>query len=620
MHYQRLAPVLLVVVSIGWLSGLAARTAREPLRPTLRRAEIESVSAVAGRVDRLLEDLWKSQDVSPAAPADELKVLKRLSLALHGTIPSLEEIRSFEADDRPHRLDRWTAAMLQDSRFVHYFGERLARAFIGVEDGQFVIFRRDRFTEWLRKQLRDQRPYDALVREVISASGVWTGKGEVNFITAAFANDEFDCNKLAARTVRTFLGQRMDCAQCHDHPFDVWTQEQFEGLTAHFAQVHLTLVGLQDQRGEQDDLPGHLAPGPGSSDLSEELQKKLRRLKLDLPKEPQVREVTPGAAWLIAPKDVDPTRVGGESLLLRLQSKTLTVASAEGEYFTENRETLHPRLVEPSVPFHPEWLGEGGSRRERLARWITHPQNRRFERAVANRVWGLMFGRPLLADRAVDDLPSPEDAEGEPLSEILDVLGRDFREHGCKLNRLIQVIAATRAFRCDSRASIDDAVISEMEQSWAVFPLVRLRPEQVIGAMLQANSLKTVDQNSHLFVRFLRLVREADFVREFGDPGENELSGRAGTIPQALLRMNGEFAHEMSAENPISAPARIARFSADDSSLVQNAFLACLTRRPTPDEEQYFVEQLQPGVEQPGGVVQDLFWTLYNSPEFSWNH
>ena len=120
--------------------------------------------------------------------------------------------------------------------------------------------------------------------------------------------------------------------------------------------------------------------------------------------------------------------------------------------------------------------------------------------------------------------------------------------------------------RTDRRVSADaEQQISDVQQQlelienrWAVFPLVRLRPEQVIGAMLQANHVTTIDQNSHLFVRALRFLREQGFVNEFGDPGEAELQDRVGTISQALLRMNGQLPRELTRAGPFSAPGRIA--------------------------------------------------------------
>jgi hypothetical protein len=279
-------------------------------------------------------------------PAEDLQVLRRLSLALHGTIPALEEIRQFEADQRPDRLEHWTRRLLADPRFAWYFAERLARAFVGNEDGQFVVFRRDRFVAWLSEQLQRNTPYDELVRTMISANGLWTGKPATNFVTAAVADGEIDENKLAGKTVRAVLGQRIDCAQCHDHPFASWKQQQFSGLAAFYGQVQTSLVGIEDKE----------------------------------------------------MKDGKPV-----------------------EFTMENRQSAEQQVVPVGVPFHPEWLPDEGSRRSRLAAWVTHPENRRFERAIANRVWALMFGRAL--SEPVDDLPDPTDDSHDPLA----LLGAAFR-------------------------------------------------------------------------------------------------------------------------------------------------------------------------------------------------
>lgn len=540
---------VLVVFGVTALTSWVARTPVKDLAPLLTTFDAVNLHQAVVAIDEEMQALWDAAGVAAAPPADDLVVLRRLSLALHGTVPSLEELRLFERDRRPDRLGYWISAMLEDRRFADYFAERLARGFVGVEGGQFLIFRRDRFLSWLSSQIRQHAPYDEMVRRMITGEGVWTGQGEVNFITGAFADGEFDPNQLTARTVRAFLGQRIDCAQCHDHPFDHWTQSQFEGLTAHYGQVKLSIAGI-----------------------------------IDRPRQ---------------------------------------------EYVVEDRVTLEKRTVAADVPFHPEWQGDRGTRREKLARWITHPENRRFERATANRVWGLMFGKPFARQRPVDDLPDPD---ADDSLRVLDLLGADFRDHGYDLRRLIQVIAGTRAFRMQSVHSLDEEIVTvesqpddqerpldRVREHWGVFPLVRLRPEQVIGAMLQANNIRTIDQNSHLFVRARRFFQENDFVKAFGDPGVDELDERAGTIPQALLRMNGSFAAELTKANPFFAPGRIAASSSTPEHVVKTVFLTCLTRPPTQEELEFF----KPWVEQQKSRaegVEDLYWTLLNSPEFSWNH
>ena len=133
--------------------------------------------------------------------------------------------------------------------------------------------------------------------------------------------------------------------------------------------------------------------------------------------------------------------------------------------------------------------------------------------------------------------------------------------------------------------------MQESERLWGVFPLNRLRPEQVIGAMLQSNSVKTIDQNSHLFTRAVRFFKENDYVKEYGDPGEAELEQRTATITQTLLNMNGEFARDMSQVSAFATPGTLSRFSPTNDALLDNAFLTCLTRRPTEVERTHFTSQ-----------------------------
>jgi hypothetical protein len=151
--------------------------------------------------------------------------------------------------------------------------------------------------------------------------------------------------------------------------------------------------------------------------------------------------------------------------------------------------------------------------------------------------------------------------------------------------------------------------------------MTRLRPEQLIGAMLQARSVRTIDQNSHLFVRATRFFQENDFVKEYGDLGENELDERTGTISQALLRMNGKLAADAVAADPLNASARLSNFSGSDANCLEGCYLVVLSRRPTQAESEYFLPQLaKAGANGRAKVVEDILWSLFNSPEFSWNH
>lgn len=531
-----LCVVALVITLVTWASS-------SPINHSSKAPEITEGSPFENtvkQVDQFFENQWSENDISASEFSDDLNQLRRLSLALHGTVPSLEEIREFERMEGNDRLERWTQKLLADRRFADYFSERLARAFVGTDQGQFIIFRRDRFKAWLSEQIEANTPYDELARTLISGEGLWTGDPETNYITAASADGNLDRNKLTGNTVRAFLGQRIDCAQCHDHPFDHWKQSDFEGLTAFYGQVEIELFGVR----QNEDL----------------------------------------------------------------------------KYEVEDRETLEKRVVSPEVPFLGECLPQEGTLREKLAAWVTHPQNRRFERASANRIWGLLFGVPYI--NPVDDLPAPTNLS-ESAPDVLDILGKDFRENGYDIKRMIQIIVASKPFHLSSQSeNKGPEQVERLTDSWAVFPLVRLRPEQIIGSMLQASSLKTIDQNSNLFMRGRRFFSEINFINEYGDLGSDELNDFPGTIPQALLRMNGEFAQDNGTASPLNSVGRIAGLDFSDEKRIETCFLVCLTRVPTSSEKDYFLKQYQATQNQNERVkvTEDLFWSLYNSPEFSWNH
>lgn len=548
---MRKLALLTLLVGTAALFWLVWTTAFPPIQATVKandnanNADSAREWEVSAQANEHLAALWEREGLTPADEADELTLLRRLSLALHGTIPSLEEIRRFESDGRDSRLDRWCVEMLEDSRFADYFSERIARTFVGTQQQPFLVFRRDRFKAWLSEQLKENRPYNEIVEAMIADQGLWTGTPSTNFITHSVVDEQVDEETLAGKTVRAVLGQRIDCAECHDHPFADWKQADFRGLAAFYGQVKLSPFGVED----------------------------------------------------------DPKR---------------------GYSITENEESVE---FEPRVPFGEAWRPNEGTSRKQLAGWCTHAENRRFARATVNRVWALMFGKAWSQGApyytAVDDLPDPEPrAAGDSPVTLLDLLADDFVEHGYDLRRLIRVIAASDAFRRSSRSSVeDDRELMRQVEHWAVFPLVRLRPEQVVGSILQASSIKTIDQNAALLTRVIRFVRENDFLREYGDLGDSELEERSGTIPQALLRMNGKLVQETTEPNPFTAPPRVTFAAADTETLIETSYLICLTRRPEPQEAEFFLSRWSDDdAPRPVARTQDLFWTLYNSPEFSWNH
>jgi hypothetical protein len=336
---------------------------------------------------------------------------------------------------------------------------------------------------------------------------------------------------------------RLDCAECHDHPFQPWKQSDFQGLAAFFGQTKQQFTGINDR---------------------------------------------------------------------------------DGEYEVEDRVTGEKRTIAPCVPFQADLLTAAGTRRQRLAAWVTHRDNRAFARVAANRLWAELFGRPLV--EPIDDIPSAGEAPA-----VLDILADEFVARGFDLRHLIRTIAMTESFQLDSRReasspdvdSVAAEITPEHEAAWAVFPITRMRPEQVIGGMLQAGSLTTIDYESHIVVRVLRITGQNDFIKRYGDLGEEEFSPQGGTIPQRLLMMNGKQLQDRIGEGPLTnATSQIASLAPTDEKAIETSYLAVLTRRPTPDESKYFEAVLASTTDKRSRNerLEDFYWCLLNSTEFSWNH
>ena len=244
--------LLLLVAVVQTAGSVEAPLTAAPEIPAQQRLD-----AAVQRLNQRFQQRWQQAGLQPVAQADDLTVFRRVSLALFGCVPALAEIRAFERDQQPDRLDRWIVRMLRDDRFGRYFADRLARSLTGVEQGPLFIFRRDRLRDWLAQQLLADAPWGQMTRDLIAAEGLWTDQPAANFLTIArMENEELDETKLAGRTVRAFLGQRIDCAQCHDHPFDpFWKQGHFEGFAAWYCQATVSLAGVTDFDRDKSQQP-----------------------------------------------------------------------------------------------------------------------------------------------------------------------------------------------------------------------------------------------------------------------------------------------------------------------------------------------------------------------------
>lgn len=504
---------------------------------------------MVARLDESFEVHWRDRDLQPVESVGSLQLARRLALGLTGSVPSLEEIRQIENRPEGEQLDWYLDHILADRRTSQYLAERLARSLIGVEDGPFIVFRRRKFVEWLSEQIYMNRRYDDLVKSMLTAEGLWTDHPAVNFFTRTIVPDSDS-----------------------SHPDPV----QLAGRTSR------ALLGMRiDCLQCHDDFMGSIYLGSS-----------------DHPVGGRQRDFHGLAAFFAET----------ENSLLGIRNN-LNAAS----YQTQLLGTEAEELIHPAVPFLPQLdPSTFDNSRHRLALWMTHPQNRPFARAIVNRVWALLLGRPLI--EPIDDIPL-----SGPFPSPLETLVDDFIASGYDLQRLIRVIAKSRVFALESSSL--QTISKQHENNWAIFPVTRLRPEQMAGASLQATRLTTIDATSHIVTRLIKFGQQNDFITRFGDLGEDEFLDRGETVTQRLLLMNGDMIRE-NIDNTLNVPSKMRNLTSDDQKAIEVVFLATLTRRPTSEEVDFF--QISLNRDSKNRITSqafiDLYWAILNSAEFRWNH
>jgi hypothetical protein len=185
----------------------------------------------ANYIDRFINAKVQRLRILPSELSSDAEFLRRVSYDLIGVPPSVEELQTFLADKNPAKRSKTIDKLMADSRFVDHWalkwGDLLQVNRTRLGDKGMWAFR-----EWIRESLATNKPYDQMARELITARGSTFQNPPANFFR--FTRDP----KLEMETTtQLFLGVRMVCAQCHDHPFEQWTQNQYFQLTAFFGGV-----------------------------------------------------------------------------------------------------------------------------------------------------------------------------------------------------------------------------------------------------------------------------------------------------------------------------------------------------------------------------------------------
>jgi hypothetical protein len=206
--------------------------------------------ALAAKIDKQIAAQWDAKGARPAARTDDAEFLRRVCLDLRGRIPSLTELRDFLDDPAENKRTQMIGASLGSDESVDHFANFWRRSLLSGVENQQAANSAPGLESWLATRLKAKASYDQIVRDILSASPtVGTGPG---LFYQAF---ELKPENAAAATSRLFLGVKLECAQCHNHPFANWKRQQFWEFAAFFTTLPAQPGGQAAGNGRDIKIP-----------------------------------------------------------------------------------------------------------------------------------------------------------------------------------------------------------------------------------------------------------------------------------------------------------------------------------------------------------------------------
>lgn len=344
------------------------------------REEIDDREVIAA-INEQLRWQWKNQGIEPTSRASEGEWCRRVYLDVIGRIPTVEELSAY-LDVLPAERTQWLIdRLLTHEDYRVEYAENWAAIWSNLLIGRGMSsdapgVSREGLRQWLRRAMAENLSYDEFVVGLLTATGTNTPgsddfNGSVNFLLDHMASDQVPAtNKVA----ELFLGTRVGCTQCHNHPFNHWKQDQFWGLNAFFKQTHLEYVSQDEDTTIVRLLNQDFVPSSGNMDEAEiyyELRNGL--LKVAYPKFLDGSSIDPsGELAVVNRRDELARLVAGSPNLAEAEVNRLW-AHFFGYGFTKPIDDLGPH----NRPSHPElfsqlaeWFRKSGYDRRRLIRWL----------------------------------------------------------------------------------------------------------------------------------------------------------------------------------------------------------------------------------------------------------
>jgi hypothetical protein len=534
------------------------------------KSSSQSAAALTRQIDDAIESRLQSEGVKPTALTDDAEFLRRVYLDLTGHVPPVARAVAFlddrESDKRTLLIDELLASPA--------FGRHMADVWESLlvshtSDNRAVNF--EPLRAWLETEFNEDKPWDALVRDLLTASGTAEENGAVVYF---LANQPVD--RVTDNATKLFLGVQLQCAQCHNHPFTKWKQDEYWGMAAFFLKV-------------QARQPGPMMVAKGATAAVREL---------DMP--PRGKRGLPDSAKIVPAKFLgsDEANVNPREPLRPVLAAWIT--KADNPYFSRaminrtwaqlfGRGFVNPvdDMHDANAPSHPELLADlakqftaDGFDLKNLYRALCNTRTYQRTSRTGN---GKDVPVELFARMAIKVL-TPE----QLFDSMIQVLGNQDRPAGRR--------PGGPAGKGGQAGKFGNGVFGGQ------------------GALAKGNADKNKDakQDPLIALRQQMFSPRNQFVTFFKGEDADPTEYQAG-IPQALRLMNGPQFNAAMANSPLVRSGKPAL------QAVQELYVATLSRRPTPRELERALVYVGRQREARQGL-SDVLWAILNSSEFSLNH
>ena len=445
----------------------------------------------AAKIDSLLAADWEKNSLQPNPPASDDVLVRRLYLDITGRIPTLEErdafIRSNDPQKRTKLIDTLLASDGYTSHLFNYWADVLR-----LTDNVKGRITAEAYEEWMKKELKANTPYDQLVKKLLTTEGGAWDSGSIGF----YQRDENKLDHLAY-TVQVFLGTSVVCAQCHDHPFDKWTQLDYYGMAAF-------TYGMDTKGGGANEIkigrrPDNNAKLPEF--LAKMTPKERKAYVREHPEEiAKIREEAKKPS--IDSAEMKEVRQTLQDVMKPLRYTSITnndgkLPKLPDDYKYDNAkpgDTIEARALFG----HEAKPKEGQTRVEAFADWMTSPENPRFTTVIANRMWKKVFGLGLI--EPVDEMT---DSTIPSNPALMDYLTQLMIEKKYSLKSFLRVLYNTDTYQ--RMAGTQEIALGETSHFTGPM-LRRMSAEQVwdsIITLTNGNLDSTVDTDNQRLHQYL---------------------------------------------------------------------------------------------------------------------